>query len=42
MVLAAIALIGWGWPKREDEDCEQENVDEMSDEKRRKEAARAQ
>jgi cytochrome c oxidase subunit 1 len=42
MALAAIALIGWGWPKREDEECEQPDVDEMPDEERRKEARRAQ
>jgi cytochrome c oxidase subunit I len=42
MVLAAIALIGWGWPKREDEACERQNVEEMSDEERRREAKRAQ
>jgi cytochrome c oxidase subunit 1 len=42
MVLAGIALIGWGWPKRRDEECEHQNVDEMPDEEREKEAARAQ
>jgi cytochrome c oxidase subunit 1 len=42
MVLAAIALIGWGWPKRDEEKCDPPNVDEMSDEEREREAARAQ
>jgi cytochrome c oxidase subunit I len=42
MVLAAIALIGWGWPKKDEEKCEPPGVDEMSDEDRRREAQRAQ
>ncbi|HEV7374011.1 MAG TPA: cytochrome c oxidase subunit I [Pyrinomonadaceae bacterium] len=42
MVLAGIALIGWGWPKKKDEECEPPGVDEMSDEEREREAARAQ
>ncbi|HEV2912331.1 MAG TPA: cytochrome c oxidase subunit I [Pyrinomonadaceae bacterium] len=42
MIPAAIALIGWGWPKRRDERCERKRVEEMSSEERRKEAARAQ
>ncbi|HEX8891540.1 MAG TPA: cytochrome c oxidase subunit I [Pyrinomonadaceae bacterium] len=42
MVLAAIALIGWGWPKKKDEVCEPPPVEEMSDEERKREAARAQ
>jgi cytochrome c oxidase subunit 1 len=42
MVLAGSALIGWGWPKKKDEECERKRVEEMSDEERRREAARAQ
>jgi cytochrome c oxidase subunit 1 len=42
MVLAAIALIGWGWPEKKDEVCEPPRVEEMSDEERKREAARAQ
>jgi cytochrome c oxidase subunit 1 len=41
MVLAAIALIGWGWPKKKDEVCEPPPVEEMPDEERKREAARA-
>jgi cytochrome c oxidase subunit 1 len=40
--LALVAFVGWAWPKRKDEACEEENVDEMPDERRRKEAAQAQ
>jgi cytochrome c oxidase subunit I+III len=42
MVLAGIALTGWGWPKKRDERCEGKRVEEMSDEERKREAARAQ
>jgi cytochrome c oxidase subunit 1 len=42
MVIAGLALIGWGWPKKKDERCEHKSVDEMSDEEREREAARAQ
>jgi cytochrome c oxidase subunit 1 len=42
MVLAAIALIGWGWPKKDEEKCEPPRVDEMSDKERKREAQRAQ
>ncbi|HEY0376463.1 MAG TPA: cytochrome c oxidase subunit I [Pyrinomonadaceae bacterium] len=42
MLLAGGALIGWGWPKPRDERCERKRVEEMTDEERRKEAARAQ
>jgi cytochrome c oxidase subunit I len=42
MVIAGLALIGWGWPKKKDERCEEKSVDEMSDEERKREAARAQ
>jgi cytochrome c oxidase subunit 1 len=42
MVLSAVALIGWGWPKKRDEACELPNVDEWTDEERKREAARAQ
>ncbi|HJR09217.1 MAG TPA: cytochrome c oxidase subunit I [Pyrinomonadaceae bacterium] len=40
--LAFVALVGWGWPKPKDEECEEPRVEEMSDERRRKEAAQAQ
>jgi cytochrome c oxidase subunit I+III len=40
--LAFVALLGWAWPKPKDEACEEPNVDEMPDERRRREAARAQ
>jgi cytochrome c oxidase subunit I+III len=42
MVLAGVALVGWGWPKKRDERCEGKRVEEMSDEEREREAARAQ
>jgi cytochrome c oxidase subunit 1 len=42
MVLSFIALLVWGWPAKQEEECELPNVDEMSEEERRKEAARAQ
>jgi cytochrome c oxidase subunit 1 len=42
MGLAFVALLVWGWPRKRDEECELPRVEEMSDEERRKEAARAQ
>jgi cytochrome c oxidase subunit 1 len=42
MVLLFFAILVWGWPQKQEEECEQEKVDEMPEEKRRKEAARAQ
>ena len=41
MVLAANALIGWGWPEKKDEVCEPPRVEEMVDEERKREAAAA-
>jgi cytochrome c oxidase subunit I+III len=42
MVVAGLALVGWGWPKKKDERCERLKVEEMTDKKREREAARAQ
>jgi cytochrome c oxidase subunit 1 len=42
MVLLFIALLVWAWPRRKDEQCELPRVEEMSEEEREKEAARAQ
>jgi cytochrome c oxidase subunit I+III len=42
MLLAFVALLVWGWPKKQDEVCERPKVDEMPEEERRKEAARTQ
>ncbi|MDQ1591118.1 MAG: cytochrome c oxidase subunit [Pyrinomonadaceae bacterium] len=39
---AFISLVGWGWPKPKDDKCDLTPVDEWSEEKRRKEARRAQ
>jgi hypothetical protein len=37
-----VALIVWAWPKRKDEKCDGPYVELMSEEERRKAAARAQ
>ena len=42
MALAFIALLVWGWPRKREEECELPRVDEMSEEERKREAARAQ
>jgi cytochrome c oxidase subunit I len=42
MVLAGLALVGWGWPKKKDERCERVRVEEMTEREREREAARAQ
>jgi cytochrome c oxidase subunit I+III len=42
MVLAFVALLVWGWPKKKEEECERPNVEEMSEDERKREAARAQ
>jgi cytochrome c oxidase subunit I+III len=42
MVLALMALLVWGWPKKKDEECELPRVEEMPEKERKKEAAKAQ
>jgi cytochrome c oxidase subunit I+III len=42
MVLALMALLVWGWPRKKDEECELPRVEEMPEKERKKEAARAQ
>jgi cytochrome c oxidase subunit 1 len=41
MVLALMALLVWGWPKKKDEECELPRVEEMPEKERKKEAAKA-
>jgi cytochrome c oxidase subunit 1 len=41
MVLALMALLVWGWPRKRDEECALPRVDEMPEKERKKEAARA-
>jgi cytochrome c oxidase subunit I+III len=41
MVLALMALLVWGWPRKKDEECELPRVEEMPEKERKKEAARA-
>jgi cytochrome c oxidase subunit I+III len=41
MVLAFVALLVWAWPRKRDEECERKDVEEMSEEERKREAARA-
>jgi cytochrome c oxidase subunit 1 len=42
MVLIFIALLVWAWPRQQDERCELPRVEEMTEEERTREAARAQ